>query len=486
LAGYGRALAADSTFALAGLGHSLARGWVPSAPPSPGRRIAWENRDQLGPRDRLFLDAWAVPPGTIISIAERLALRERVASTLGDRPEAWYITGDYIFHYGELLGMSREDVKERAWAAFQQGLDLDPQFGPILTHKFDQALQDEDNLHLRQLVDSFPDILAADKRLVVATAIALEDSVALRRWQTGIADYSQDDLTSSAFALIFSGRHDEGWGALDEAVRRATTAAQRRVAMGARQFFLWASGQPEAAAEMVDQMRVQFGPAPSGALQTQVAAALFLDGDTAQARLAVRVLNSAVAAPIATETGAARDQARDVCYVGVWHAARGERMEARRTVSKLGEISNLATGALARAGASRCELLLEAFMADSAEAAGLAERLDSLALTGPTGRIPPLNILNLILAGIWESQGRVDRALAAVRRRTFLQGGPEVGAMLREEGRLALLAGDTVGAIWAYDLYLRPRGRAEPAVRVLDDVIRDELAALTGERTGNR
>ena len=483
LAAYGRALAFDSTFALAGLGHSLARGWVLSAPPSPGTRIAWENRDQLGPRDRLFLDAWAVPPGSVTTIAERLALRERVASTLGDRPEAWYITGDYIFHYGELLGMSREDVKERAWAAFQQGLDLDPQFGPILTHKFDQALYDEDSLHLGQLVDSFPGILAADQRLVVATAIALKDSAGLRVWQEGIADYTQDDLTGSAFALIFSGRHDEAWEALDEAIRRATTAAQRRVAMGARQAFLTFSGQPQAAAEVVERMRVQFGPAPSSALRTRVAAALFLDGDTAQARQAVRALNTAVAAPIATETGAVRDQASAVCYVGVWHAARGERMEARRTVSKLGEISNLATDAIARTSASACEMLLETFLADSTEAAALAERLDSLALTGPRAGIPSLNILNLILAGIWESQGRVDRALAAVRRRSFLGGGPEVGAMLREEGRLAALAGDTAGAIWAYDQFLQPRDQAEPAVRVLDDVIRTELARLAGERS---
>ena len=109
--------------------------------------------------------------------------------------------------------------------------------------------------------------------------------------------------------------------------------------------------------------------------------------------------------------------------------------------------------------------------------------MDSLALTGPTGRIPLLTVLNLILAGIWESQGRIDRALAAVRRRTFALAGPEVGATLREEGRLAALAGDTAGAIWAYHQYLRPRDQAEPAVRVLDDVIRAELARLTGERS---
>ena len=128
--------------------------------------------------------------------------------------------------------MSREDVKERAWAAFQRALDLDPEFGPILTHKFDQALFDEDSLRLRQLVDSFPNILAVERRLIAATAIALEDSAGVRAWQEGVAGYSQRELISSAIPLISSGRHDEGWGALDEAIRRATTAAQRRVAMG--------------------------------------------------------------------------------------------------------------------------------------------------------------------------------------------------------------------------------------------------------------
>ncbi len=362
----------------------------------------------------------------------------------------------------------------------QQGLDLDPQFGPIITHKFDQAFFDEDTLRLRQLVDSFPDILAADQRLVVATAIALEDSVALRWWQTGIGDYSQDDLLSSAFSFIYSGLHDEGSRALDEAIRRATTAAQRRVAMGAQQDFLTWFGQPQAAAEIVEQMRVQFGPAPSRALRHRVAAALFLDGDTARAGQAVRTLNTAVAEPLATETGAARDQARDVCYVGVWHAAREERMEARRIVGKLGEVSQQSPDALARTVATTCEMQLQLLLADSAEMGGLIETLDSLALTGPRVYADGRNMLNLILARIFESQGLLDRALAAVRRRSLF-GGPEIGTMFREEGRLAALTGDTAGAIWAYDLYLRPRDQAEPAVRVLDDVIRAELARLTGE-----
>ncbi len=51
-----------------------------------------------------------------------------------------------------------------------------------------------------------------------------------------------------------------------------------------------------------------------------------------------------------------------------------------------------------------------------------------------------------------------------------------------EEGRLALLAGDSAGAIRAYDWYLRVRDQAEPSGRARDDAIRADVARLVGER----
>ena len=53
--------------------------------------------------------------------------------------------------------------------------------------------------------------------------------------------------------------------------------------------------------------------------------------------------------------------------------------------------------------------------------------------------------------------------------------------LLREEGRLAALAGDREGAIEAYSHYLALRHSPEPSVKPEVDQVRAELAALVGE-----
>jgi hypothetical protein len=52
---------------------------------------------------------------------------------------------------------------------------------------------------------------------------------------------------------------------------------------------------------------------------------------------------------------------------------------------------------------------------------------------------------------------------------------------LREEGRLAALAGDTAGAVRAYRQYLVLMAHPEPAVAPRVERIRAELARLEGQ-----
>jgi hypothetical protein len=96
------------------------------------------------------------------------------------------------------------------------------------------------------------------------------------------------------------------------------------------------------------------------------------------------------------------------------------------------------------------------------------------------------NVANLLIARRFETQGDPVRALRAVRRRisnynyfhTML-----LPAYLREEGGLAALTGDTVGAIRAYQHYLKLRDQPDPGP--MTDQVR-EVKANLGELVGEK
>ena len=75
-------------------------------------------------------------------------------------------------------------------------------------------------------------------------------------------------------------------------------------------------------------------------------------------------------------------------------------------------------------------------------------------------------------------------ALAALRRRYVGQASQaHYVRYLREEGRLAALAGDRDGAIRAYRHYLALRSEAEPALQPEVRRVREELEAIEREST---
>ena len=135
----------------------------------------------------------------------------------------------------------------------------------------------------------------------------------------------------------------------------------------------------------------------------------------------------------------------------------------------------------------RAVRLLEARLAvmrGDPAAAGLVDQADSLFRGFDAGSA----WASLELAQLYEQQGRVDRALRAVRRRWLPMGEPEPAGLAesyRMEGKLAALADDKAGAMRAYRNYLRLRVDPEPSKVPQLDSVRAELRALGDLKAGS-
>jgi predicted negative regulator of RcsB-dependent stress response len=111
------------------------------------------------------------------------------------------------------------------------------------------------------------------------------------------------------------------------------------------------------------------------------------------------------------------------------------------------------------------------------------ERLDSLTRARSDGESSELvHAANLQLARLQESRGNLTGALRALRRRAYFLGDLTFfSTALREEGRMAMLAGDRAGAVRAYQHYLALRSDPEPSQRPEVEQVRSELATLFAE-----
>jgi eukaryotic-like serine/threonine-protein kinase len=463
-----RALAIDSTFALAGLGLRNAAIWsrYSGDANAQGLAVAWRQRARLGAHDRTFLFAVAGPRyPSPTSYAEQLSAWERAVLEMPDRAEAWFELGEIYIHRGPLLDL--EEAMERSAVAFRRAVELDSAFQAPLQHLFEIAALQDDTANLRRLAGLFLAGALGGERAIARWqyALAVHDTAAVR-----LARPALDSLDLESQLLVpFYAQIAEVWGAaggLDDAdrasellLRRSTTRDERELAAGVQHGLALNRGRPSVAlrlgATLGDRMRVLD--------------ALYWEGDTLAGKASGRRLLRRLAAP-GRDQPARESQLADLCAVEQWRLWHGDTASAPSAIARLQSSSKTAVCAA-------MVVALHAVIAKQAAAAGLVDRLDSLLRQGPI--VEGLEQANLVLARLREVQGNLASALVATRRRPLSPGGEMyLSTYLKEQGRLAARLGQRAEAIRAYRHYLILRSAPEATSTASVARVRAELARL--------
>ena len=471
---YARALDLDSTFALAGLGLTIADGWVGTGyARERGREIAWRWRDRMSPRDRALLFAqvgkhYPRPP----TAQEQLVATEEALRLAPDRVELWQALGDYYLHYGRMGGV--EAWEAYAERALRRAFGSDSAFSPAMHHLIVLYARQGRRGDLRPLVDAgrryVPDGATADfVRWRTASALGgpVVDSAALDSMATEVIGWigmiSQDDgvdvpLGEHALRLRFArpGTRDERF--------------ERHLSM---HMLALNGGHPAAAAALTESAR-DVQPDSSFHLRLRVLDALFGDGDRAAGEQAVSALG------LALPDGNAR---LNVCVRELWFL-----LTPRPAADSLPPVSGPRPGSgSASIHEQLCDAAVEALRASQrrdASARQAIARLDDLYRAGPLEFYPGdghVEYVPLVLARVLEAYGDPAAALAASRLRPYFIGWhPFLAASLRHEGRLATMVGDRGGAIRAYEHYLALRYAPDSGLRAVADTVRAELMRMRG------
>jgi serine/threonine protein kinase/tetratricopeptide (TPR) repeat protein len=473
---FSRALDLDSTLAQAAMGLMEAEGWNGGDSDGRGERLAWIHRDRLSSGDRVLLSALLGPtypyPGDGVESTDAY---ERAITVAPDRPEVWYHLGENYYHWGAAIGL--KDARGLAARAFRRAIELD---SSLVTTSRNAELM----VHLRQIATNAGDT-AAVRRMARGsqshdwlTAWFLQDSAALATIRAGLD--SSPELTAIVVRTIEEGiPPGDAELAVAALLGRATTQQERREAQFYRYLLAMNTGRPRDAAKSLRTFD------ESGQVFRSIIDALYWGGDSALARAMVGRRARAADAELAGSLDERLAQHRDICLVGQWRLAHGAVGRSTEAIEKLRQ--PLPPGldpndsVRATSYAAICADMLEAWRATLTHqpaASRLTLRLDSL-----VRRVPPgwRDEDNLVVARLLEAHGNIPGALAAVRRRRFDLVPWFTSSYLREEGRLAALAGDTAGAIEAYQHYLVLRPDPEPRVRPEVERVREELSRLVQE-----
>jgi serine/threonine-protein kinase len=483
-----RAVACDSSFAIAALGLALSVGWTPSAEDDePGIQLAWSLRDRLSPKDRALLGARvSLPRLSAISTRDKLVEKELAKRLAPDRAETWFWLGDDLFHEGALVGDAR--ARARSASLFQRSLELDSSSAP-LGHLVELAALSGDTAEAARLGALF---VSRDSTGDLADFI---------RWRVALATQNERALVEvrrrfpkmkmpSLLHMLMTMQHD-GIG-LDD-VDSVVAVLQGRVSglQRADQQAVWSAlwelalnrGRPLDAVAAGRRWRAA-APDPGNSQDREyyervIGDALFSDGDSAAAEASARELE---AYGTMEQVAARSNAASSVCALHLWQVTYGDTRMAGKAIGFLSAVAanrDSAVSSQSMLCAVTLQVLLEALRPDQRRTDHLLH-LDSLLRTGPVG-FPVMSFdgANVAIIGPLVARGEDTAALAASRRHLYGRGPIRMlAALLVHEARLSSITGDTAAAVRAYSHYLALRQNAEPSRRRQVDQMRSELARL--------
>jgi tetratricopeptide (TPR) repeat protein len=471
---FGRAIALDSTFALAGLGLATASGWVGyPAKRFHGMSVAWTHRDRLDARDQALLLATAGPnfPGSS-GWAVLIDAKARYAELAPDRADAQFELGDGLFHFGAAAGIP--DAHRRAAEAFNRAIALDSSFSPAIEHLVVLELEQRDTARVLQLGQLYLSVdSTSENRDGIRWAMA-----SVRGDRAGVQRVLArgDSLNSMAMATI-----GEIPIVLGHDVDAAQTVHESRLrkrdepeGMHFGQLVMLHDlalnrGRPSRGSGLLDSLRA-FNPAMGFHEIERVKDALFWDGDTTGATAAVASMRKRASlggpVPGSGKRGGDPMYYADLCVSELWSLSHGDTTGARRVAAVMRANLDMRDSLSSPPLRVGCALMLDAQLAvtqQRANAHALVDSLDAFMRTGPEGQI--LSMGNLAAARMYDRLGDNRAALMAVRRRDFFYGRTAfLSSYLRDEARLAERAGDAVGAADALRKYVALRSDPEPGL----------------------
>ena len=487
VAAFSDALDRDTTFAPSALGLVQAIGWYGDGVNSQRPlRLAWQGRDQLNQKDQALLKVLGGPHyPAASSTRETFDAAQQYLQLAPDRADAWYNYGDKIYHFGDALGIA--DRAGQAATAFKKALATDSTYVPgfihlqqLATELGDTAL-DQRLARLRSAIDTTglwvdqQRWYRAVERADTATMLAVVRGPAMAN--SGLV------FTVARMPLFVAGSPvDLGLAAYDTLIGRATTPGNFQALRGAKSALLLNAGRPAAA---LAELRAIPSPGRSYALGRQVLDAVLDHGDSGAGSVAVAEFLPSALAPVARDTAGATQQSIAIRAVLTWRLMQGDTAGAAAMIIRLKALRDGGTSPFSKAMDEISIATFEALLADrrhDSAAAAMAQRLDSLmsAFDYTNGAQSRLELAALVGARLLEKYQSPAAALTAIRRRSSWWSNemPYLSAQLREEGRLAALAGQRAEAIDSYRMYLSLRSHADPAFAGEVAGVKAELAEL--------